>query len=222
MSAPDDPRKEPGADRLLEHDADGIREYDNPMPRWWVWIFWVTIVWGVLYVVNVIPGLGSGRGRIAQYEAEMAQAEARYGAARAAAARQAADVTPDALWALTGDPARMEAARTAFASTCMPCHAADGGGGIGPNLTDDHWIHGARITDIHRVIAEGVLDKGMPGWDAVLGHDEVMALSAYVATLHGTRPASPKEPQGVKVEYEGGRAVVDADDGDAASEHPGR
>lgn len=208
MSTPDDPRKDSGADRLLEHDADGIREYDNPMPRWWLWIFWATILWSVIYVADVVPGVGSGRGRIANYEADMAQAEARYGAARAAAANAAAVVTPEAILALAQDSDRMTAARERFAATCSPCHLADGGGSIGPNLTDDHWLHGAQPMDIHRVISQGVLEKGMPAWDAVLGPDDVRLLAAYVVTLHGTRPEAPKAPEGERVDYEDGRPVA--------------
>lgn len=219
MTTPDELREGPGADRLLEHDADGIREYDNPMPRWWLWIFWITIVWSGLYLLNVIPGVGSGKGRAANYEAEMAQADAKYGAARAAAAAQSGEVTPEAIWSLAGDPEKMAAAKQLFTSTCMPCHVADGGGSIGPNLTDDYWIHGAQVMDIHRVIAQGVLDKGMPAWEGMLGHDEVLALSAYVTTLHGTRPEKPKEPQGEKVDYEDGRPVAPSSEAVEAPEH---
>lgn len=218
MSTTDDPRKESDADRLLDHDVDGIREYDNPMPRWWLWIFWVTIAWSVLYVLNVIPGVGSGRGRIANHEAELARAEATFGAARAAATSQAASVTPESIMALVDDASAMAAAKEKFAATCMPCHLADGGGSIGPNLTDDHWLHGAQPMDIHRVISQGVLDKGMPAWDSVLGPDDVRLLAAYVATLHGTHPATPKAPEGVKVEYEDGRPLPPGLEGEDAEE----
>lgn len=207
MSQSQDPREEPGADRLLDHDVDGIREYDNPMPRWWLWIFWATIAWSVLYVLNIIPGVGSGRGRIANHEAELARAESQYGAARAAAASQSVTVTPEELDALAQDRGRMAEAQQKFAATCMPCHLADGGGSIGPNLTDDHWLHGAQPLDVHRVIAKGVLEKGMPAWEEVLGPEDVRLLAAYVTTLHGTHPAAPKAPEGVKVEYEHGRPV---------------
>lgn len=208
MTAPQGTPHKPQQDRLLEHDADGIREYDNPMPRWWVWGFWITIVWAVVYFVNIIPGVGTGAGREANYAAEMAAADAKYGAARAAAASRAVEVTPEALWALASDPARLEAGGKVFASTCMPCHLADGGGSIGPNLTDDHWIHGGQPMDIHRVIDQGVLDKGMPAWREVLSPDDVLAVTAHVLRLHGTRPETAKEPQGVRVAYEDGRPVA--------------
>lgn len=205
MSNPNDKPGDPKQDRLLEHDADGIQEYDNPMPRWWVWIFWITIVWAALYWFNVIPGIGSGKGRVANYEAEVARAGEKYAAARAAAASR---VSADAIWALAADPAAMAEAKQAFGTNCMACHLDDGGGSIGPNLTDDYWIHGARPMDVHRVIDVGVLDKGMPAWGEVLSPDDVLKLSAYVMTLHGTRPAQAREPQGTKFEYENGRPVA--------------
>lgn len=205
MSQPTEKPGEPKQDRLLEHDADGIQEYDNPMPRWWLWIFWISIAWAALYWLNVIPGVGSGKGRVANYETELANAEAKYGAARAAAA---ANVSADAIWALTADPAAMAEAKQAFSTNCMACHLDDGGGSIGPNLTDDYWIHGPQPMDVHNIINVGVLEKGMPAWGEVLGPDDVTRLAAYVLTLHGTRPAVPKEAQGTEFEYENGRPVA--------------
>jgi cytochrome c oxidase cbb3-type subunit 3 len=205
MNQTDERPRDPGQDRLLEHDADGIREYDNPMPRWWVWIFWITIGWAALYGANVIPGVGTGRGRVANYEADMAAAGAKYGALRAAAERAAPAVTDEAIRALAGDAAAMARAKETFATNCVACHLEDGGGSIGPNLTDDFWIHGPQPLDIHRTIAAGVLDKGMPAWSEVLGPEEVTALAAYVTTLHGTSPKTAKEPQGARFEYEHGR-----------------
>ena len=84
-----------------------------------------------------------------------------------------------------------------FAGKCAVCHAADGGGNIGPNLTDDAWLHGATIDAIYATVNEGVLAKGMPAWGKLLKPDEMEEVVAYVWTLHGTRPAKPKEPQGV-------------------------
>jgi cytochrome c oxidase cbb3-type subunit 3 len=84
----------------------------------------------------------------------------------------------------------------------VPCHRADGGGVIGPNLTDDYWIHGARPTELLKVVREGVPDKGMPTWSQILKPDEIVSVVVYVLTLHDTHPAAPKEPQGTKVEIE--------------------
>ena len=192
-----DGKPSPGGDRLLDHDVDGIREYDNPLPRWWINLFWATIVFSVLYALNV-PGIGSGKGRIANYERDMAQARARQ-AARAATAPPGT-VDEAGLLALARDPARLKAGRERFVATCAACHREDGGGSIGPNLTDDFWIHGGTPMEIMKTVTEGVVDKGMPAWGQTLKPDEVAAAVAYVLTLHDTHPPAPKEPQGTKVE----------------------
>jgi cytochrome c oxidase cbb3-type subunit 3 len=211
--------QKPGEDRLLDHSYDGIQEYDNPMPGWWVYLFWGTIAFAVLYWFNV-PGIGTGRGRIANYEEEMARAKARQEELAAKAPRR--EITDASLIALSRDPARMEAAKTLWTNNCFACHRADGGGQIGPNLTDEYWIHGGRPTDIYRVVNEGVLEKGMPVWGKTLQPDQVEVLSAYVLTLYGTNPPNPKEPQGTKVE-EGGAAdsTHDHDDHRPEGEKPG-
>lgn len=192
----DDVRQQPPPpatpDRLLDHQYDGIQEYDNPMPKWWVWIFWVTIAWSVLYVLNV-PGIGTGRGRIANYERDMAAAAKKYGGG----AGTAPAMTEDSLVAITHDPARLKAGEDRFKSTCSPCHQADGGGLIGPNLTDAYWIHGGTPLEIFHTVTSGVLAKGMPAWGQTMNPREVAEVTAYVMTLRGTHPASPKEPQGL-------------------------
>jgi cytochrome c oxidase cbb3-type subunit 3 len=177
---------------LLDHEYDGIHEYDNPMPRWWLYIFYATILYSVLYMLN-IPGIGIGRGRIASYERDVAEARERYGEAGAGAA----GLGEPEVRAVLADPARLEAGRTVFMTNCMPCHKADGGGSIGPNLTDAYWIHGNRIEDMLRTVSTGVLDKGMPAWSTVLKPDQVAAVVAYAVTLIGTNPPGAKGPQGV-------------------------
>jgi cytochrome c oxidase cbb3-type subunit 3 len=187
-------------DRLLEHNYDGIQEYDNPLPGWWTLILWATVAYSALYALN-LPGIGIGKGRIANYEADMARAHAQQEAL--AAKTPAAKAWDDpSLWAMTHDPARVAAGRQTFTTNCVPCHRADGGGVIGPNLTDDYWIHGARPTELLKVVREGVPDKGMPTWSQILKPDEIVSVVVYVLTLHDTHPAAPKEPQGTKVEIE--------------------
>ena len=187
------PRPEP--DQLLDHNYDGIQEYDNPMPKWWLWIFYATIVFAALYMLN-IPGVGSGKGRIANYERDMADAREKFGE-RGAPGPALDDA---ALLALAGDPARVAAGKTTFVTTCAPCHREDGGGSIGPNLTDDYWLHGGRPSQLLKTVTEGVADKGMPAWGAVLKPDQVAAVVAYVTTLKGTHPPNPKDPQGTRAD----------------------
>jgi cytochrome c oxidase cbb3-type subunit 3 len=179
-------------DRLLDHNYDGIQEYDNPMPGWWVLFFWATIIFSVLYFANVIPGLGTGKGKIANYEAEMAKAREKYAQYQTPANAPGDDV----LLALVPDKGKVEEGKATFTTTCAACHRADAGGLIGPNLTDDYWIHGNRPGDIWRTVNGGVLDKGMPAWGQVLKPEQVNSVVAYVISLHGTNPENPKAPQG--------------------------
>jgi cytochrome c oxidase cbb3-type subunit 3 len=202
-------------DRLLDHNYDGIQEYDNPMPRWWVYIFWATIVWAVLYALN-LPGIGTGKGRIANYERDMAAAREKFAGA------QGPQVTDDALLALGRAPDALQAGKTQFATTCAVCHRPDGGGQIGPNLTDAYWIHGNRPTDLYRTVNLGVPDKGMPAWGQVLKPDQVAAVVAYVLTLRGTHPENPKEPQGINADSAAAAAgATGAPGADASSKEGG-
>ena len=178
-------------DRLIEHEYDGIQEFDNPMPRWWVTTFWGTIIFSGLYLLNVGP-IGAGAGRIAQYEADMA-------AWREAHPTDQGTVDSEALLALAGDHEVLEEGKEIFARTCAACHGPDGGGVIGPNLTDNAWIHGGTIAEIHAVVSEGVLAKGMPAWGRQLTPAQVNAAVAYVWSLQGTTPANPKAAEGAVV-----------------------
>ena len=178
-------------EKLLDHSYDGIQEFDNPMPRWWVWTFWATIVFSVAYALNV--GGMAGRGREADYAADMAAFRAAHPAGRGGG-RDAAQLA-----ALAKDAGVVALGRTTFATNCAACHAPDGGGLIGPNLTDRHWLHGGTLADVQRTIAEGVAAKGMPGWAKLLKPDQLDAVVVYVATLQGTTPAKPRAPQGVEV-----------------------
>src|SRR5687767_9385171 len=148
--------------RLLDHSYDGIQEYDNPMPRWWVITFWATIIFSILYAVNA-PGIGNGKGRIAAYEADMERAKA-----LRAQTEPSGGATPEALAALANDQKVIADGKQVFTLYCSACHRADGGGQIGPNLTDDAWIHGGSAAEILATISNGVLAKGMPEWGKVL------------------------------------------------------
>jgi len=177
-------------DRLLEHNYDGIQEYDNPLPRWWVYLFWATIIFAVLYFFNV-PGFGVGKGRIADYVADSTAA-----AQRMAAMAPAPGPSADALAADAKDPAIIAAGKQVFATNCAACHRADGGGLIGPNLTDQYWIHGGSLPEIRNTIEHGVAAKGMPEWGKILKPDQVTAAAVYVHSLQGTNPPNPKAPEG--------------------------
>lgn len=178
-------------DELTDHDYDGITEYDNPLPRWWLMLFYGGIVFAAVY----IPWYHFGPGplMVEEYEAQMAAAQA------AMPQKKGPDVA--ALAAAEQDPARLAAGKETFAKLCVACHTADGGGLVGPNLTDDYWIHGGSMADVVHVITEGVPEKGMISWKTQLKDDEIVSVAAYVRSLRGTKPANPKAPEGEK--YEG-------------------
>jgi cytochrome c oxidase cbb3-type subunit 3 len=190
---PQDPKRR--EDPLTDHSYDGIQEYDNPMPKWWLYLFYASIAYSVLYWLNV-PGIGSGKGRIANYEREVAEAKARIAATQPAAPVVSAEL----LRSVASDPARLADGRTTFANTCAPCHRADGGGNIGPNLTDRAWLHGGKPMDLYKTVTGGVLDKGMPAWAQVLKPEQQVNVVGYVLTLRGAHVENPKPPQGVEDE----------------------
>ncbi|MCA0375620.1 MAG: c-type cytochrome [Gemmatimonadetes bacterium] len=188
------PRTGPGAppsaptDKLLDHTYDGIQEYDNPMPRWWLLTFAGTVIFSVIYMFNVGP-VGSGKGRIADYDASVA-------AYKAAHPEPEATLPPEQLAAIVADAGARERGKTVYATNCASCHRADGGGLIGPNLADDAWIHGGTPVDVYRTINLGVLEKGMPNWGKLLKPAQLQEVVAYVVSLQGTNPPNPKPPQG--------------------------
>lgn len=178
-------------DKLLDHTYDGIQEYDNPMPRWWLLTFAGTVIFAVIYMFDIGP-VGNGKGRIADYEADMAA----YAAAHPAPT--GGEMNADQLLALTTDREAVEDGKETYTAYCASCHAPDGGGLIGPNLADAYWLHGGAITDIYKTVANGVLEKGMPPWGKTLKPAQLAAVVAYVHTLKGTTPANPKAPQGTQ------------------------
>ena len=183
-------------DRLLPHAQDGIEEYDNPLPGWWVWIFWATIVFSVGYWAWY--QMGPGPSVIAVYETEMREAAARQPAAPAAGA-----VTDQFLRALEKNPAALAKGKEIFSTRCVPCHGDRGQGIVGPNLTDDYWLHGGRPSEIYHTITEGVPEKGMVPWKTQFSPEEIQSVTAFVLTLRGTHPPNPKPPEGQKVAADG-------------------
>lgn len=182
----------PGQDHLLEHSYDGIQEFDNPMPRWWVYLFWATIIFSILYFFNV-PGFGIGKGRIADYDRDIAAAASADAKRKAA---QPAGASGEQLTAMTKDASVVALGKQVFGQNCAACHRADAGGQIGPNLADDYWLHGGTLEQIHKTVVDGVLEKGMPPWGKVLKPNQLDAVVAYIYTLRGTNPPNPKAPQG--------------------------
>ncbi|MEZ4386405.1 MAG: cbb3-type cytochrome c oxidase N-terminal domain-containing protein [Candidatus Krumholzibacteriia bacterium] len=187
----------PEADHVRDHAFDGIQEYDNKLPNWWLWILYGSILFALGYWL-VIQTIGAGDlPRQALQKQMVAAAEAQL--ARAAAG----GVTNESLQLMTTIPAKVEEGRALFEQYCAVCHQTDGSGLVGPNLTDDYWIHGPTGLDHLNVITNGVTAKGMAAWGNQLGPARVELLAAYVLTLQGKhRPG--KAPEG---EFYGGETT---------------
>lgn len=175
-------------DKVLDHAYDGIQEYDNPLPGWWVKLFWITIVAAAVYVPY--HQFGKGKGQIDEYNAEMRAAELAAPPKRVASGSD--------LRAAMANPGAIAAGKATYTRLCVACHRADGGGLVGPNLTDESWLHGGSMTDVVKVITDGVPAKGMLAWKTQLSGTEIIEVAAYVKSLKGTNPANPKAPQGQK------------------------
>ncbi len=179
-------------DKLLDHNFDGIQEYDNPLPPWWVYLFIITIIWGVLYYFYYdITGLGEGR-QVQLYEQEVAEFNEKLRASGAAGELTISE--KDMILSL--EDATLKKGKEIFVKNCVACHGPDGQGGIGPNLTDDFWIHGGEFKNIVMTIYNGVPEKGMTTWRGILKKDELIAVASYVWSIYGSNPPNPKPPQG--------------------------
>jgi cytochrome c oxidase cbb3-type subunit 3 len=171
---------------LLDHEADGIKELDNNLPAWWVWLFYLCVIYGVGYL-GYYHVLAKGDLQKAEYDKEMAAGNALKGAALAKFETSMASVEPSKDEAVVGQ------GRQLFATYCAPCHRADGGGLVGPNLCDDYWIHGPKFTDNVKVIWNGVPDKGMLAWkEQGFKPSDILAVASYIQTLRGSNPPNPK------------------------------
>jgi len=189
-----DRRPDPNQDVVIEgHNYDGIREYDNPMPGWWLGIFWATVVFAPIYILGVHVF-----GFVNTYEDDLASGQSELREMREAhdAANPTFTADEPTLQAYVDDAVQKEAGATIFATNCAPCHGAAGQGLIGPNLTDRYWIHGGRNTDLFRVITDGVIEKGMTPWSNILSPEQRAQVIAFIRSIAGTEPEGAKEPQG--------------------------
>lgn len=179
---------EPKDPLLLDHEYDGIQELDNKLPRWWVWLFNLCILFAFLYMYHYHVR-GSGHMMEAEYKAEMKIAEQTKGAAMAEFEKSIDSRQP------SSDPMVIASGKALFLKNCAPCHRPDGGGLVGPNLCDDYWIHGSNFSDNLRTIWNGVPAKGMVTWKGTLKPTEIYAAASFIYTLRGTHPVNPKPPE---------------------------
>ena len=178
-------------DLELDHNYDGIKELDNKLPPWWLYSFYATIIFAFGYMAYY--HIFDGDSQLTEFEKEMASAQIAVEEYK----KNAPDlVDAESVVALT-DAADIEKGNSLYQMNCMACHAADGGGGIGPNLADEHWILGGGIKNIFHTISEGGrAGKGMIAWKSTLSPTEIQQVSSYILTLQGTTPASPKVAEG--------------------------
>jgi len=183
--------KEKEKEILKDHEYDGIRELDNDLPPWWVWGFYLTIAFSVVYLWRYHVSQTAPL-QIEELEISIAKAEEEMRAYRTSAANLVDETT----MTIVDDYDFIEKGRLVYISNCVACHGMGGEGGVGPNLTDDYWIHGPDIKSIFKVVKYGVVEKGMTPWKDLLSATQIAQVSNYVKTLYGTEPANPKEPQG--------------------------
>lgn len=172
---------------LAEHEYDGIRELDNKMPFWLRWLFYLSILFAIVYLVRFFIFKSEDLYQLAEYNKEVAKA----GERPSAAGSETFEIV------LLEDDASLASGKETWEKTCAVCHMADGGGLVGPNMTDKYWIHGNTLEDIMNVISNGVIEKGMiPYKDQIPAQKRLEVASYILARLQGSTPANPKEPQG--------------------------
>ncbi len=180
-------------DVVRPYVVDGIKEYDNPMPSWWLILFYATIVFAGIYLVVVEV--------MDQYtlEKELRDDRGAYAAVMAEQEQQR-QAEGGSLEEKFKDEAMIAAGKDIYMVNCSPCHGTEGQGLVGPNLTDNYWIHGGAPADIVKTVIDGVPAKGMIAWKPILGVEKVEQVSAYVYSLIGTEPPNPKAPEGEPVD----------------------
>ena len=179
------------ADVLLDHDYDGIKELDNALPPWWKWGFYFTIVVAVIYLFR-FHVIGSGPTPLEEYNNEMKVA-----AAEMDEFKRNNKEAFDEKTVTLADAKGIAEGKKIFTGTCVPCHGGNGeGNAVGPNLTDEYWLHGGSLGEVFKTVTDGVPDKGMQAWGKTFSPNDIKNLSSYILSLQGSKPANAKAPQG--------------------------
>ncbi len=178
---------------LLDDEYDGIRELNNPTPAWFMGLFYITIVFAGLYLLNYHV-FGWGKLQDAEYASEMRRARQE----KAAYLAKADNLVDENTVKLSADAATISTGKAVYVANCVPCHGDHAQGVVGPNLTDEFWLHGGKVNSLFKTIKYGIPDKGMISWENKLSPKQIAGVANYILTLQGTHPANAKAPQGVK------------------------
>lgn len=175
----------------LGHDYDGIRELDNRLPPWWLYGFYICIIFACIYlwryhVTHTAPSSLE----------ELAEVMKKADAEKENYLKKAANNVNENTVTYLSDASALDAGKKIFVTACAACHAADGGGTVGPNLVDEYWLHGGSISDVFKSIKYGWPEKGMKSWKDDYSPAQIAQLASYIKSIKGTKPATAKEPQG--------------------------
>lgn len=175
---------------LLDHNYDGIKELNSQIPPWFLWLFYITIFFSVVYMLDYHV-FNTSPLQAEEYQIQVKQAEIE----RDALIKSGAFLNEESV-TLLSDQASLDKGKQIFTTNCVACHGPEGGGLVGPNLTDDYWIHGGGIKNVFKTIKYGVPAKGMISWQTQLNPNQIQQVGSYILSLHGTKPANAKQPEG--------------------------
>lgn len=184
-------------DNLTNHNYDGIQEYDNLLPNWWLMTFFATIIFSFIYWIHY--EFGGAPKQLEELKIDLAMIESQSKQNNTKSQTTPVESEED-LKNLITDNNFVSGGREVYQAKCSACHGPELQGTIGPNLVDEYWLHGkGQLTDIITVIRKGVLDKGMPAWETMLKENEIKSVVALIGSQQGSNPPNPKPPQGEKV-----------------------
>jgi len=184
------------ADILLDHDYDGIKELDNNLPPWWLYSFYLTIFFAIIYMGHYHL-FNTGDLMIAEYQNELLEAKQNIETKKASGDLVIIDETNVELLA---DASSIETGAKLYASLCAACHGSEGQGLVGPNLTDPYWVHGGEFKEIFSSIKYGIPEKGMIAWKSQLSPSQMQKVTSFIMSIKGSTPPNPKAPEGNLVE----------------------
>ncbi len=179
-------------ERLIkDHDYDGIKELDNDLPPWWKWLFYITIIFSIIYMIRLFVFQSDDLVQQREYEISMEDSKA--------SAPAKSEATAKFELVLLTDPADLAAGKETWGKICAACHLVDGGGLVGPNMTDNFWVHGNKVEDLFTIVTNGVIEKGMiPYKDQLSETARLQVVSYILEELVGSTPATPKAPEGTE------------------------